>query len=128
MKAEYVEQDQLSSFFGRGELGQRHEVGHFAEAVHDSQDDSMAFRRRKARNKVHGDVGPWAVGNRKRLQKSCRGLAGGLVLTADWAGFDKVLGVLFQVGPPEALEEGVLCPSSTRVAGELGGVGPMQHL
>ena len=103
-------------------------MGHFTEAVHNGQDDSMAFRRGKACHKVHGDVGPRAVGNRKRLQKSCWGPAGGLVLITDWAGFDEVLGVLFQAGPPEALEEGVLCPSSTRVAGELGGVGPLQHL
>ncbi len=70
MLAEYVEQDQLSSFFGRGELGQRHEVDHFTETVDDGQDDSIAVRRGKACNKVHGDMGPQAVGNRKRLQKS----------------------------------------------------------
>ena len=52
VQAEYMEQDQLSSLFSSGELGERYKMDHLAEAVHDGQDDSVAVRGGKTSNKV----------------------------------------------------------------------------
>lgn len=119
-----MEQDQLSSLFSSGELGERYKVDHLAEAVHDGQDDSVAVRGGKTRNKVQGYVGPWAMRNRKRLKQPSRWPAGGFVLIASGTGFDEFLDVLLQGGPPETLEKGMSCPLYPRVAEDLGGVGP----
>ena len=72
----YMEQDQLSSLFSSGDLGERYKVDHLAEAVHDGQDNSVAVRGGKNSNKVQRYVGPWAMRNRKRLKQPSRWPAG----------------------------------------------------
>ncbi len=62
----------------------------------------------------------------ERLKESRRSLMGGLVLVTDRTGLNKVMHVFFQGGPPETLEEDISCVLGTQVAGELGGVGPLQ--
>ena len=99
-------------------------MDHLAEAVHDGQDNSVAIRGGKTSNKVQRYVGPWAMRNRKRLKQPGRWLAGGIVLIASWTGFNEFLDVFLQGGPPETLEKDMPCPLNTRVAEELGGVGP----
>ena len=50
------------------------------------------------------------------------------VSVADWVGIDKLLCVFFKAGPPEPLEEDGTGSLDPRVAGELGGMGPLQHI
>lgn len=71
------------------------------------------------------EVGPGSMWDWQRLKESCRDLMGSL---ADGASLDKVAGFLLQGGPPEALEDNISRSLVTRMAGKLGGVGPLQNL
>ncbi len=64
--------------------------------------------------------------DRERLKESHGSLMGGLVLVTDRAGLNKVMCVFLHSGPPETLEEDISCVLGTWVAGELGGMGPLQ--
>lgn len=63
----------------------------------------------------------------KRLKESHQSLMGRLVLIANGASLDKVGGILFQRGPPEALEKDVAHLLGTQMAGEFRGMGPLQN-
>ena len=76
--------------------------------------------------KIQGDLRPWAVGYRQRVEKTSRPLMGNLVLAADRAGPHKLTGVLLQRGPPESPLDYVLCMRNPRVAGEVGVVHPLR--
>ena len=66
--------------------------------------------------------------NRQWMQETSRSLERGLLLVAGRTGVDKASGVLSQGGPPEAELDDILGSLDSRVAGELGAVGPLQNL
>lgn len=128
MKPEDMQQDQLSSLLGRGELGQGHEVSYLTEAIYHCQDGGMFIGQRETGNKVQGDVRPGPMGHRQRLQKTCRSLVRWFMLVADRAGVDELPGVSLQSRPPESLQQDIPRTLAPGVAGESGVMGPLKDI
>ena len=62
------------------------------------------------------------------MEKPRTGFIGGLILGADRAGRDEGADIRIHGGPPKTLTEESKCTMYPWVAGQTGGVGPLEHL
>lgn len=74
MGGKHSKEDQLSGHFGGTKLRQEHELGHFSEMVHHTQDEGFVTGKRQASNTVSGDMGSWVTRDRKELKEPCQSL------------------------------------------------------
>ncbi|KAM9559297.1 LOW QUALITY PROTEIN: telomere length regulation protein TEL2 homolog [Salvelinus alpinus] len=103
-------------------------LGYLAQDRERRSDGGVAIRRGKTRDEVHGDVRPGTVGDRQRLEETSRSLPGSLVLCSNCASGDECGHVRDHGRPPKALSHKGQGPTGARMAGQPGGVGPLQDL
>lgn len=51
-------------------------MDHFRKTVHNGKNDSIATRGGETSDEIHGQMGPWTGGDRKRSKHACRGVSG----------------------------------------------------
>lgn len=103
METEHVQEEEVPSLDRQWELLEGDKVDRPGEAIHDSEDHGVTFGGWKARDEIHGDVGPQAPWYRQWMEEAWRGLMGGLFSGTGRAGGDKPLGVTGEGGPPKPL-------------------------
>ncbi|KAM9847013.1 CXADR-like membrane protein [Aulostomus maculatus] len=67
-------EDQLACPLGRGELGQRHKMGHLGKLVYHCEDNSVSIGGWQTSNEVQRDVGPGSMWDGKWLHETHRGM------------------------------------------------------
>ena len=72
MKADNLEDKEVSSFRGCGELGASNKVNRLGEPVHNGEYGCVTVRGRKASNKVELDVGPWSARRSSKIRADRR--------------------------------------------------------
>lgn len=88
----------------------------------------VATQSEKTSRKIHPNVVPRMAWGRKEAEEIGMRLVGGLAPVADGAGEDECAGILLLCGPPETPPHQRDCALYPRVAGQTGGVCPLQDL